>query len=72
MDSKVQANDIRKKAERISKHTCLYGLSRATTKLAYSSAYLPAILYPLASFHVPRKTLNFAQAKATRRFLAGM
>ena len=69
MDHKDQAEDIYKKAEKISQLTCSYGLSTETTKMAYSSVYLPAIQYPLVSSHIPKKTLDRIQAKATRRFL---
>lgn len=72
MDSKAQAEDLRKKAERISQLTFSNGLSSATIKLAYSSVYLPAIQYPLNILTCPRRTLDSVQAKATRRILAGM
>lgn len=62
----------KEKAERISQRTCSYGLSKTTTRLAYTSVYLPTIQYPWASSHIPRRTLQRIQAKATRRFLACM
>ena len=69
MDPKAQAEDIRKKVEKILQLTCSYGLSRNTSRLAYYSVFLPAVLYPLTSSYIPKQALDKAQAKATRRFL---
>lgn len=72
MDSRDQAAKLKKEMERIFQLTCSYGLSKVITKLAYFSMYLPAVQYALSSSQMSKKSLNSAQTKATRRFLAGM
>lgn len=67
-----QTIELRKKIERISQLTCLYGLSRETTRVSYYQVFLPAVQYPLMSFHMSKKARDSIQAKATRRFLTGM
>lgn len=72
MDFQQRAQEIKRRADRISQLTCTYGLSRATTRLAYYSVYLPAIQYPLVSSYIPRQSLNTEKARATKRFLPAM
>lgn len=69
MDMKVQAEDVRKKAVKISQQTCSYGLSTNISRLAYFSVYLSEVSLTLTLSYISKEVLDIAQPKATRRFL---